>query len=94
VRWTEILITRWAGPCSLPLDFWARWMAFGPFSHVWSTMDHQCCWALGLWWITGVLDLVRGGLEKIGLYTYLLIFLPNHVLGDVFGGGIQGRARI
>jgi hypothetical protein len=63
------LITRWAGPCSLPLDFWARWMAFGPFSHVWSTMDHQCCWALGLWWITGVLDLVRGGLEKIGLYT-------------------------
>jgi hypothetical protein len=68
VRWTEILITRWAGPCSLPLDFWARWMAFGPFSHVWSTMDHQCCWALGLWWITGVLDLVRGGLEKIGLY--------------------------
>jgi hypothetical protein len=43
---------------------WARWMAFGPFSPVWSTVDHQCCWALGLWWTTGVLNLVRGGLKK------------------------------
>ena len=68
VRWTEILITRWAGPCSLLLDFWARWMAFGSFfpclvyrrSPVLlgfgPLVDH---WGVGFgpWWT-----------EKIGLY--------------------------
>jgi hypothetical protein len=64
VRWTEILMTRWAGPCSLLLGFGLGGWLLGHFSPVWSTVDHQCCWALGLWWTTRVLDLVRGGLKK------------------------------
>jgi hypothetical protein len=58
------LVNRWVGPCSLLLDFGLGGWLLGHFSHVWSTVGHQCCWALGLWWITGVLDLVRGGLKK------------------------------
>jgi hypothetical protein len=57
-------MNRWAGPCSLLLDFGLGGWLLGHFSHVWSTVDHQCCWALGLWWTTRVLDFVRGGLKK------------------------------
>ena len=52
------LMTRWAG---LPLPFWALGSVNGfwaIFIHVLSTVDHWCCWALDLLWITEVLDSV------------------------------------
>jgi hypothetical protein len=55
---------RWAG---LPFFFWALDLADGFLAisfHVLSTVDYWACWALDLWWITEVLDLVYRGPKK------------------------------
>jgi hypothetical protein len=60
------LMTRWAG---FPFPFWVLGSVDGfwaIFIHVLSTVDHWCCWALGSWWITEMLDLVHRGLKKNG----------------------------
>jgi hypothetical protein len=55
---------RWAG---FPFFFWALGLADGFLAisfHVLSTVGYWACWALDLWWITEVLDLVYRGPKK------------------------------
>jgi hypothetical protein len=58
------LMIRWAG---FPFFFWALGLADGFLAisfHVLSTVGYWACWALDLWWITEVLDLVYRGPKK------------------------------
>jgi hypothetical protein len=58
------LMIRWAG---FPFFFWALGLADGFLAisfHVLSIVGYWACWALDLWWITEVLDLVYRGPKK------------------------------
>jgi hypothetical protein len=65
--WDLNLKSEWAGLLLIDLVFGSGgWLFWAISPHVLSTVDHWCCWALGPWWTTEVLDLIHGGPRKNG----------------------------